>query len=72
LLLETFVDPAHYRGSCYRAAGWQLLGSTSGRGLARPGRDYRSSPKLILVKPLDRQWRERLCSDPLCSGELPR
>ena len=72
LLLETFVDPAHYRGSCYLAAGWQLLGSTSGRGLARPGCHYRSTPKLILVKPLDRLWRERLCSDHLCSGELPR
>lgn len=69
LLLETFVDPAHYRGSCYLGAGWQLLGTTSGRGLARPGCDYRSSPKLILIKPLARQWRERLCSDQLCSAQ---
>ncbi len=42
LLLESFVDPAHYRGTCYRAAGWQLLGHTSGRGLARPGKHYHS------------------------------
>jgi len=68
LLLETFVDPAHYRGSCYLAAGWQLLGHTSGRGLARPGHRYRSTPKLILVKPLEPQWRERLCSDSLTTG----
>jgi hypothetical protein len=52
LLLESFVDPAHYRGSSYRAAGWELLGHTSGRGLTRPGKHYRSSPKLIFVKPL--------------------
>ncbi len=63
LLLETFVDPVHYRGSCYRGAGWELLGRTSGQGLARPGKHYRSSPKLIFVKPLHRQWRQSLCSD---------
>jgi hypothetical protein len=65
LLLESFVDPAHYRGACYRAAGWQLLGHTSGRGLARPGKAYRSSPKLIFVKPLQAQSRDLLCSDQL-------
>ena len=62
LLLETFVDPQRYRGTCYRAAGWQVLGHTSGRGLARPGKTYRSHPRLVLVKPLRADWRERLCS----------
>jgi hypothetical protein len=38
-LLETFVDPARFRGTCYRAAGWTCLGTTSGRGLARAGRE---------------------------------
>jgi hypothetical protein len=66
LLLESFVDPLHYRGTCYRAAGWELLGNTSGRGLARPGKDYRSSPKLIFVKPIGAQFRQLLCSDQLC------
>jgi hypothetical protein len=61
LLLETFVDPQRYRGTCYRAAGWQVLGQTSGRGLARPGKTYRSHPRLVLVKPLQADWRERLC-----------
>ncbi|MCP4283246.1 MAG: DUF4338 domain-containing protein, partial [Gammaproteobacteria bacterium] len=28
VLLETFVDPAHFHGGCYRAAGWELLGRT--------------------------------------------
>jgi len=65
LLLESFVDPSHYRGTCYRAAGWELLGHTSGRGLARPGKEYRSSPKLIFVKPLQAQFRQLLCSDQL-------
>jgi hypothetical protein len=64
-LLESFVDPAHYRGTCYRAAGWELLGHTSGSGLARPGKDYHSSPKLLFVKPLQAQFRHLLCSDQL-------
>jgi hypothetical protein len=65
LLLESFVDPAHYRGTCYRAAGWQLLGHTSGRGLARPGQHYQSAPKLIFVKALQADCRRLLCSDQL-------
>jgi hypothetical protein len=72
LLLETFVDPAHYRGSCYLGAGWQALGSTSGRGLARPGQCYRSSPKRVLIKPLARHWRERLCCEDLCCEQERR
>ncbi len=32
LLLETFVDPERFRGTCYRAANWVLLGKTTGRG----------------------------------------
>ena len=71
LLLESFVDPAHYRGTCYRAAGWQLLGHTSGEGLARPGKHYRSSPKLIFVKPLRAQFRDWLCSDQLNERRTP-
>ncbi|MEA3275909.1 MAG: DUF4338 domain-containing protein [Pseudomonadota bacterium] len=63
LLLETFVDPAHFQGSCYRAAGWALLGRTSGEGLVRPGKQYRTSPKLIFAKPLQADFRRLLCSD---------
>ena len=31
-LLETLVDPAHYRGVSYRAANWIAVGLTRGRG----------------------------------------
>jgi len=64
-LLETFVDPAHYRGSCYRAAGWRHLGHTSGRGLARAGHVYHSTPKLIFTKPLQADFRRLLCTPPV-------
>jgi len=62
LLLETFVDPIFFSGTCYKAAGWQSLGKTTGRGLAQPGKSYKSSPKLIFVKPLSKQYRPLLCS----------
>ncbi len=65
LLLETFVDPARFRGSCYRAAGWALLGRTSGEGLVRPGKRYQTSPKLIFAKPLQADFRALLCSNQL-------
>ena len=65
LLLETFVDPARFAGSCYRAAGWALLGRTTGEGLVRPGKHYRTSPKLIFAKPLQTDFRRLLCSDQL-------
>jgi len=65
LLMETFVDPLKFPGTCYQAAGWIELGRTTGRGLARAGAVYRSTPKLIYVKALAEDVRERLCKDPL-------
>jgi len=65
LLMETFVDPVKFSGTCYRAAGWLALGRTTGRGLARAGQVYQSTPKLIYVKALAQDFRERLCGGPL-------
>ena len=31
-LLETFIDPERFAGTCYRAANWIYLGLTTGRG----------------------------------------
>ncbi len=62
VLMETFVNPAHFAGTCYRAAGWMFLGHTTGEGLRRPGRDYTTTPKQILVRPLVRDFRNQLCS----------
>ena len=61
LLVETFVDPAYYRGTCYRAANWVELGETSGRG--REDRQHRrqgAQPKRVLVYPLRGDARVRL------------
>jgi hypothetical protein len=63
VLMETFVDPKRYRGVSYQAAGWTLLGSTTGKGLRRPGRHYETTPKLLYVRPLVRDFREQLCRE---------
>ena len=65
LLLETFVDPDKFSGTCYRGAGWIELGRTTGRGLPRAGQVYRSTPKRIYVKTLCEDFRERLRGGPL-------
>jgi hypothetical protein len=59
--LETFIDPARFRGSCYRAANWQLLGWTTGRGKDDVHhRGPNRSLKQVLGYPLVRDFRERL------------
>ncbi|MCP4238816.1 MAG: DUF4338 domain-containing protein [Aestuariibacter sp.] len=65
VLMETFIDPGHFAGSCYKAANWQYLGMTTGEGLVRKGKRYRTSPKMILVKPLVKDFRSLLCSQQL-------
>ena len=60
LLVETFVDAARFRGTCYRAAGWQLLGVTRGFGKRGPGYVAHGRPKLVWVRPLRPQARQSL------------
>ncbi len=58
--VETFVDRERFRGTCYQAANWILLGKTTGRGkLDQTGRPNRPI-KDIYGYPLIRQFRERL------------
>ena len=60
LLAETFVDPAYFRGTVYRAANWIEVGRT--RGFARGGHSYseHAHPKLVFLHPLCRGARARL------------
>jgi hypothetical protein len=58
--LETFVDPERFRGTCYRAANWVLVGRTTGRGKDdQTGRPNRSI-KEVLAFPLTPRFRELL------------
>jgi hypothetical protein len=60
LLLESFVDTSHYRGTCYRAANWQYLGRTKGRGRQDVFRKRGESRKDIYVYPLDENFRRKM------------
>lgn len=61
LLVETLVDPARYRGACYRAANWRALGMTTGRGrMDRAHRRHGAAPKMVWVYPLVRDAAGRL------------
>jgi hypothetical protein len=65
LLLETLVDAARFRGTCYRAANWVPVGQTTGRG--RMDREHKAQGqaiKDIYVYPLQRDARQLLRSDP--------
>jgi len=65
VLMETFVDPGRYHGSCYKASNWEHLGMTTGKGLVRKGKKYTTTPRMIFVKPLAKDFRFLLCSDQL-------
>ena len=58
--LETFIDPARFRGTCYRAANWQVLGLTSGRGHNAPTMRPTRPVKQMLGLPLNAKFRELL------------
>jgi len=65
LLVETFVDLARFKGTCYLAAGFLPLGKTKGFTKHRQGYLAHGNPKLLLVKPLDPKARQKL------SGPFP-
>jgi len=58
--LETFTDPARFRGTCYIAANWIRLGVTTGRGHNAPTKKRTVPVKEILGYPLTRRFRELL------------
>jgi len=58
--VETFVDPERFRGTCYRAANWVLLGRTTGRGKNDQTNRPNRSIKEVLGYPLTRRFRQLL------------
>ena len=57
---ETFIDPTRFRGTCYRAANWQSLGLTTGRGKASTSKRPNRSIKEVLGYALTTRFRELL------------
>ncbi len=58
--LETFIDPERFRGTCYRAANWVLMGRTTGRGKQSNSYIPNRSIKEVLGYPLTKRFRELL------------
>jgi hypothetical protein len=58
--LETFIDPARFRGTCYRAANWRVLGRTTGRGHNARTMRPTQPVKEVLGYPLVPDFRLRL------------
>jgi hypothetical protein len=58
-LVETFVERERFAGTCYRAAGWQRVGATTGRG-RNGGHAASGSVKEVYVRPLHPDFRQRL------------
>ena len=58
--LETFVDTERFRGTCYQAANWILLGKTTGRGKNDQTNKVNRSIKYVYGYPLTRNFRARL------------
>ena len=61
LLVETFVDPQRFEGTCYRAANWLRVGETTGRSRADRDRTLQVPVKDLYVRPLRPDFREVLC-----------
>ena len=65
VMVETFVDPNRFAGTCYKAANWSYVGQTAGR---RDG-----VGKKVFLYPLCPEWREILCKEPqIVLGQMPR
>jgi hypothetical protein len=73
VLVETFVDPRRFAGTCYRAANWQYVGRTAARRTAYRNGKVAEGPKDIYLYPLSDHWKSVLCEEPaLALGSRPR
>lgn len=60
VLLETFVEQARFKGTCYKAANWRYIGETTGRGRNDRYSQNKVPIKDIYIYPLDRRYKETL------------
>ncbi len=61
VLLETFVERERFTGACYKAAGWECVGDTKGRGKLDREHRHALPVKRIFVRPLVGDFRKALC-----------
>lgn len=60
VLLETFVEQARFRGTCYRAANWIHVGQTQGRGKLDRKHEHALPVKDVFLLPLQSDFRLQL------------
>jgi hypothetical protein len=62
VLLETLVDPAFdFSGTCYKAANWVHVGTTTGRGrMDKQNQRHGAAPNEIFLYPLTPNFRDEL------------
>jgi hypothetical protein len=66
IVVESFVDPQRFRGTCYKANGWRTLGPTG--GFRRGYKDFYTDtehPKELWVKALHKEALDWLKSESL-------
>ncbi len=68
LAVETFVNAALYKGTCYKADNWVLVGRTKGFGKNRYNYHFHGNEKLIFIKSIAKFGLQRLKG---IRGELP-
>lgn len=61
-LLTTFVDTERFAGTCYQAANWIYLGTTTGRGKNDQSGKPNRSIKAVWAYPTVKDFRSQLCS----------
>lgn len=57
-LVDTFIDPRWFSGSCYKAANWIYIGNTKGYGRLRSGYRYHGLVKEVYVYVVERDFRQ--------------
>lgn len=61
VLMETLVDRMRFKGTCYKAANWLHVGTTTGRGrMDRKHKRHKMAPKDIYLYPLSARFRREL------------
>lgn len=60
LVLETFVEQVRFTGCCYRAANWNHVGQTKGRGKLGPAGKISVPIKDVWLYPLEKKFKSEL------------
>lgn len=60
-LLESFVDPNRFKGTCYKAANWIYLGQSKGSSKSGNSYLFHGQIKDVYILALTRDFREKLC-----------